>query len=255
MVCSLFLFTKQARTAKEKDMNYIENVFDIHLQWFADVETTETTETVETTETTLEPDDKDNNGQDEGSVTTEMIEKWIESDEGKKWGMSYADKRVTQAIDTFKKKTLPTLLQERENKIREELLPKETPEQKALAELIRKDQEREKQSRKVELENFTIKKANAFGLNIGDQIGFFLKDDEDEIQKHLEWQVLRDKEMLEKGRNIRLRESAHIPESGDEEITPQFKTLKAYQDYMKRTGKPYDSKIYEQIVAYTNRRK
>lgn len=238
-------------------MNNIENVFDIHLQWFADVETTESTEKVETTETTLEPDVKDNNGQDEGSVqiTIETIENWIESDEGKKWGMSYTDKRVTQAIDTFKKKTLPTLLQERENKTREELLPKETPEQKALASIMKERAEEKEQARKVELENFTIKKANSLGLNIGDQIGFFLSDDEDEIHKHLEWQVQRDKEMLEKGRNIRLRESAHVPESGDEEPTPQFKTLKAYQDYLKRTGKSYDSKIYEQIVAYTNRRK
>jgi hypothetical protein len=205
-------------------------------------------------ELNMEADNDEQGGQ---VLTTGLIDKLIKEDEGwEKWFKSQTDKRVTSAIETYKSKTVPGLLQERENKIREELLPTETPEQKILTQMIKEREQEKKEKRMTELENFAIKKANALGVSeVGDQISYFIGADEDEIQKRLSWLVQRDKDQFELGRGSFLKENVNTPEAGDDDEKPMFKTLKSYQEYLQRTKKPYDRKIYEKITAYNNRRK
>ena len=223
------------------------NFGKIHLQWFADVEPKEP-------ETTPEPEVND-----EGSVelTKEIVEKWIESEEGGKWGISYTDKKVTSGLETFKKRTLPTLLQERENEIRKKLMPEETQEQVALKQIMVEREKEKKEAKLTELENFTIKRANALGLtNLGEQISYFIAPEEDETVKRLEWIIQDRKESYEKGRTSILKETAkdHNPESGDDDTEVIFKTLKAYGDYIQK-GHLFDQKTYERIAAHEQRRK
>jgi hypothetical protein len=202
----------------------------------------------------MEADGDEQGGQ---VLTTELMDKLIKDDDAwNKWFQSKTDKRVTSAIETYRSKTVPGLLQERENKIREELLPTETPEQKILTQMIKEREQEKKEKRMTELENFAIKKANALGVSeVGDQISYFIGADEDEIQKRLSWLVQRDKDQYELGRGSFLKENVNTPEVGDDDEKPMFKTLKSYQEYLQRTKKPYDRKIYERITAYNNRRK
>ncbi len=204
-------------------------------------------------------DELEQDKDDEGSlkVTEKIIEEWISTEEGGKWGISYTDKKVTSGLETFKKRTLPTLLQARENEIRKKLMPEETQEQVALKQIMVEREKEKKEAKLTELENFTIKRANALGLtNLGEQIGYFVAPEEDEIIKRLEWIVQDRKESYEKGRTSILKDVAkdHNPESGDDDAEVIFKTLKAYGAYIEK-GHPFDQKTYERIAAHEQRRK
>jgi hypothetical protein len=72
-----------------------------------------------------------------GKVTLETVKDAVENDkEVKKWFLSEKDSAVTKGIEGFTEKSVPKLIKEAEEKLRMELSPKETEEQKKIRELL-----------------------------------------------------------------------------------------------------------------------
>lgn len=202
--------------------------------------------------------ESDDNGEPKKlNITIDDLDSMIEGDDKiKKWYQSRMDKRVTEAIKTYSDNHTKKLEQEIENKIREELLPAETPEQKRIKELERKQADIERKAYEQELENFAIKYANSLSLDrLGENIDYFINGDEDLIKKRFDWLKERDQYFYDKGRNSFLRENTHSPQSGDEEKL-MFGSMKELQAWLQKNPGPDNfRKIQPEYHKLTKRAK
>lgn len=114
----------------------------------------------------------------------------LQDDEFKKSLESYADSRVSKAVDTYKTKTLPQAVEEAAKK-RVEAMNQKTPEQIKYEELERKVLESEARSQKIEREklieankNIALKFSAEKKLPT-DVLDFFVSDEEEVTKKNL----------------------------------------------------------------------
>ena len=108
-----------------------------------------------------------------------ISQSWIQSDEGKEFLESAegkalyqaeVDRRVTGGIETFKEKSLPELIKTETDKLKIELAPKETPEQKRIAELEEKQLKSDEDLKKSKLKEIALQTLNHKKLNSLDSI-------------------------------------------------------------------------------------
>lgn len=112
-------------------------------------------------------------------VNLDNVKEFLEKDEtGKKYLQSQKDAAVTKGIETFKEKTMPTLIEE-QIKIR---FPEETPEQKRMRELEMKQQKLEAEIKRKDLLNKAISYANEKKLPLKVIDKFIDEDEEKTIQ-------------------------------------------------------------------------
>jgi hypothetical protein len=94
-------------------------------------------------------------------INSDVVAEWLESDEGRKFLQPKFDKKVTQAIETYKENTLPKLVeQEISNRF-----PAETPEQKQLRALQEKLDKMESTTQREKLLNQAIIEGNNMGIS------------------------------------------------------------------------------------------
>lgn len=108
------------------------------------------------------------------TVTNIDIEKYLGTDEGRKFLQPTLDKTITKAIDTFKEKTLPSLV---DAKVKE-LHPDMTPEQKQLSEMKNELERFKKEALKEKLLNKALKIASEKNLPTQIVEKFIGEDDE-----------------------------------------------------------------------------
>jgi len=141
----------------------------------------------------------------------ERVKEYADKQEdGKKWLQSYTDNKVTKGIDTFKEKTLPGLIEAEKEKIRVELNPEETEEQKKLRKL-EGDLEIEKKARlKTELLNLAIKRADEKNLP-KTFLDRFIGEDETSTIKNLDLLEIEYNKALKDAVEIRFKDSGRDP--------------------------------------------
>jgi hypothetical protein len=114
-------------------------------------------------------------------LTLDAVQKFVsENEEGKKWLQSLTDSRVTEAIKTYEKKTLP-------KKVEEEIakrFPPETEEQKQLRELKQKLEQIEQEKIRETLRNKALSVATEKQLP-AKLVDFFIGQDEETTMKNL----------------------------------------------------------------------
>ncbi len=94
-------------------------------------------------------------------INSDVVAEWLESDEGMKFLQPKFDKKVTQAIETYKNNTLPKLVEEEFNK----KFNNETPEQKQLRALQEKLDKMESEKQRETLLNQAIIEGNNMGIS------------------------------------------------------------------------------------------
>jgi hypothetical protein len=120
-------------------------------------------------------------------LTIERVQAYLNNDEqGKKWHQSTTDAKITKAIETYKEKTLPNLIQQEREKIQQELNPKETPEQKEVRQLRERQQAIEKELKRTAILNFATKEAVNRKLPV-ELIEKILGEDEDATIKNIDF--------------------------------------------------------------------
>ncbi|MDW7673186.1 MAG: DUF4355 domain-containing protein [Bacillota bacterium] len=114
-------------------------------------------------------------------LTLEGVQKYFENNEdGKKWLQSHTDSKVTKGIETWKEKSLPTVLEDEIKK----RFPGETEEQKRLR-VIEQELAAEKSARvKAELKSAAKDIATAKGLP-GMLVDYFVGADDATTQQNL----------------------------------------------------------------------
>lgn len=189
--------------------------------------------------------------------TPDLVDKLIEDDESwTKWFSSRTDKRVTDAIKTREKALRENLSREIENKVREEMMPTETPDQRAIRELKVEMAEQQKQIRAERLEKAAMRIASNLEVEgIGDHLEMFIGENEDEIKKHIEWLRDRDRNKIEEGKHIHLKSSAHKPTGGDDDPKLPYKTLEEYTRYIQKNPDKYDPEMYTKVAEYEAKRR
>jgi hypothetical protein len=114
-------------------------------------------------------------------LTLDVVQKFVnENEEAKKWLQSLTDSRVTEAIKTYEKKTLPKKLEEEIAK----RFPPETPEQKQLRELQQKLEQIEQEKIRESLRNKALSIATEKQLP-AKLVDFFIGQDEESTLKNL----------------------------------------------------------------------
>lgn len=114
-------------------------------------------------------------------LTLDAVQKFVnENEEGQRWLQSLTDSRVTEAIKTYEKKTLPKKLEEEIAK----RYPPETQEQKQLRELQQKLEQIEQEKIRESLRNKALSVATEKQLPTK-LIDFFVGPDEDTTMKNL----------------------------------------------------------------------
>jgi Domain of unknown function (DUF4355) len=114
-------------------------------------------------------------------LTLDAVQKFVnENEEARKWLQSLTDSRVTEAIKTYEKKTLP-------KKVEEEIakrFPPETEEQKQLRELKQKLEQIEQEKIRESLRNKALSVATEKQLPTK-LVDFFIGEDEESTLKNL----------------------------------------------------------------------
>jgi hypothetical protein len=114
-------------------------------------------------------------------LTLDVVQQFVnENDDAKKWLQSLTDSRVTEAIKTYEKKTLPKKLEEEIAK----RFPPETPEQKQLRELQQKLEQIEQEKIRESLRNKALSLATEKQLPTK-LVDFFIGQDEESTVKNL----------------------------------------------------------------------
>lgn len=114
-------------------------------------------------------------------LTLDVVQRFVnENDDAKKWLQSLTDSRVTEAIKTYEKKTLPKKLEEEIAK----RYPPETPEQKQLRELQQKLEQIEQEKIRESLRNKALSVATEKQLPTK-LVDFFVGPDEETTMKNL----------------------------------------------------------------------
>lgn len=114
-------------------------------------------------------------------LTLDAVQKFVnENEEARKWLQSLTDSRVTEAIKTYEKKTLPKKVEEEINK----RFPPETEEQKQIRELRQKLEQIEQEKIRETLRNKALSVATEKQLPTK-LIDFFIGQDEETTMKNL----------------------------------------------------------------------
>lgn len=142
-------------------------------------------------------------------LTPEGVTAFLESEEGKRLLQPKLDAHFTKGLETWKEKTLPTLLDDEIKK----KFPGETEEQKRLRKL-EEELAKERQARvKSELVNKATTLATQKGLPV-EIVSYFVGQDEDSTVNNLTALETIWQQNLEKAVEAKFKESGRTPNSG-----------------------------------------
>lgn len=164
------------------------------------------------------------------------VKKLVDQDEEfKKWLNSEKDRHFSKSLETWKEKTLPTILEEEREKIRKELNPDEDPVRKELNDLKKRLEDKEKAEAREKLRNQVYKQASEKGLPI-DLLDFIVASDEETTNKNLETFESVWNNAVKKAKEGVFKEHGRKPASPDNDpgavTLDQFKSM-GYQERAK----------------------
>lgn len=148
-------------------------------------------------------------------MSLDVVQKFLsENEDGKKYLQSYADSRVTDAIKTYEKSTLPKKLEAEIAK----RYPPESEEAKQLREL-REEFEAEKKANALEkLRNAALKSASDYSV-APDLVDFFVGDSEEKTVENMKLYKERFDAAVEK--RVQEEVARRFKEAGDNPPPPQ----------------------------------
>lgn len=97
-------------------------------------------------------------------LTAEAVGKWLEGDDGKRLLQPLMDKRVTEALKTYREGHYDAEVKKAVAEELQRLNPKETPEQKQIRELVEKDRQRDAAFAKERLDRQVLEVLASEGL-------------------------------------------------------------------------------------------
>lgn len=97
-------------------------------------------------------------------ITADIVGKWLETEDGKKLVQPIMDKRVTEALKTYREGHYEAEVKKAVAEEIQRLNPKETPEQKQIRELVEKDRQRDAAFAKERLDRQVLEVLASEGL-------------------------------------------------------------------------------------------
>jgi hypothetical protein len=131
---------------------------------------------------------------------------------------SELDSQKDKHLKTWKDKNLESLIVERENKLRTELLPEDTPEKKLLKQIATEREQEKKELQFEKLKNAGLKYANASGVPVAERLDVLIKgvSSEEDITKTIDWLKSFEEDTRRDERTKVLKQHGRNPESGDD---------------------------------------
>ncbi len=168
------------------------------------------------------------------ALTPDRVEKFLEeNEEGKKLLQPRLDKYFTKGLETWKQKTLPTIVDEEVKK----RVPDETPEAKRLRELEEKLTNIEKSRVKAELKSLAIKQASEKGLPT-DLVEYLVADDEETTIKNLNSVIESFNKAVEEKVKARFKENGREPQEPSNEPVSDISrmSMPEFIEYRRKQG-------------------
>jgi acetylornithine deacetylase/succinyl-diaminopimelate desuccinylase-like protein len=182
-----------------------------------------------------QPDNGQQGGQGNAQgfqITLDAVQKFVsENEEGKKWLQSLTDSRVTEAIKTYEKKTLPKKVEEEINK----RFPPETEEQKQIRELRQKLEQIEQEKIRETLRNKALSVATEKQLPTK-LIDFFIGQDEETTMKNLAVLEEAFSAAVQQAVEARFKDGGRTPQTTTPTAIkdPKDMTMEEYAEYRKK---------------------
>lgn len=165
-------------------------------------------------------------------LTLDAVQKFVnENEEARKWLQSLTDSRVTEAIKTYEKKTLPKKVEEEINK----RFPPETEEQKQIRELRQKLEQIEQEKIRETLRNKALSVATEKQLPTK-LIDFFIGQDEETTMKNLAVLEEAFSAAVQQAVETRFKDGGRTPQPTTPSAIkdPKDMTMEEYAEYRKK---------------------
>jgi hypothetical protein len=164
------------------------------------------------------------------TINPDSVKDYLEKDEaGKKLLNSITDARVTKGIETFKKETMPSLIEEEIKK----KFPAETEEQKRLRLLEEDNKKFQNDVKRERLLNKAISIANERKLPLK-LIDRFLGDDEETTIKNIELLEAEYNSAITSAVESKFKEHGREPGNNDKNTPPDYSKMTDEQYFQQR---------------------
>jgi len=164
------------------------------------------------------------------TINPDSVKDYLEKDEaGKKLLNSITDARVTKGIETFKKETMPSLIEEEIKK----KFPAETEEQKRLRILEEDNKKFQNDVKRERLLNKAISIANERKLPLK-LIDRFLGDDEESTIKNIELLEAEYNGAITSAVESKFKEHGREPGNNDKNAPPDYSKMTDEQYFQQR---------------------
>ena len=155
-------------------------------------------------------------------VKSDSGTEFLQTNDGVRLYQSQVDKKVTEGINTYKEKTVPSLVKEQVEAKVKELMPEETADQKRIRELEESQKKMEKDNKKLHLEKIVIQKLEKLGLShylplLDSLVG------EDETETDLRIQMLAESNKVSVDEAVKEKLPSTEPTPTGDELSPDFK--------------------------------
>lgn len=157
-------------------------------------------------------------GQDEyenyisGLITADRVNKFIDTDEGKKILQPKIDSNFTKGLETWKSNNLEKLVSEKVK----ELYPEQDPKDLEIKKVMQELENMKREATRKDLTNKAMKLATQKNLPV-DLIDYFIGDDEEVTTKNLETFEKIFNSSLSAGIDSKIKDNTYIPPNGKTE--------------------------------------
>ncbi|OEH86246.1 hypothetical protein BHU72_11980 [Desulfuribacillus stibiiarsenatis] len=185
-----------------------------------------------------------------GFVTPDRVQKYIDSEDGKKIIQPKLDSYFTKGLETWKEKSLPKVLEEEISK----RFPAETPEQKQLRELHDKLNKLEQEKTRESLKNVAITQATQKGLPVN-LVDFFIGQDQDSTVTNLAKLEETWQKALQDAVEAKFKDNGRTPPRNTSGTPTEIEQLeKDYQEALKTRNVPLQIALKNKIIAVKNQK-
>lgn len=155
-----------------------------------------------------------------GFITADRVEKYLESDEGKKLIQPTLDKYHNKGLESWKTNNLNKLIDEEIKK----RFPEADPKDKELANIKQELETIKNEAIRKDLTNKALKVATEKGLPV-ELIDYFIGNDEETTTKNLETFENIFNEKLAAGVDLKLKGNSYAPPAGKENKDPFLEVM------------------------------
>lgn len=169
-------------------------------------------------------------------ITPDVVSNWLDTDDGMAFIDPKFDKRISQAISTYKeghyKDEVETLV---ESELRRRT-PKETEDQIRIRKVEKELEDQKQRTARAERSKVAIEYANKKDLKMGDLLGRFVGETDEQTRDNIDQMVDYQNLWKQQGVNKVMADHSIVPEGSNENSDPVLGSYAAIKEFVGTRG-------------------